>query len=56
VADELERVTAYDTNTGEKLPAPVPRRWLRIFPHLSETPRSAAMNRERQNPKETTDA
>ena len=57
MADELERVTAYDTNTGDKLAALVPRRWLRIFPHLSETPQSKASSRKRQNSsEENTDA
>lgn len=35
-----DRVRVYDTRTGEKLTDPVPRDWLRIYPHLSETPTS----------------
>lgn len=38
--DYGDRVRVYDTRTGEKLTDPVPRDWLRIYPHLSETPKS----------------
>lgn len=48
-----DRIAAYDTFTGNKLPRLVPRAWLRIFPHLSETPRQKA---KRQDTKERTDA
>lgn len=33
-------IHAYDRNTGKKLDGLVPRDYLRIFPHLSETPTS----------------
>lgn len=35
-------VYAYDTNTGRKLPRRVPEVWLRLFPHLSLTPKEKA--------------
>lgn len=37
-----KRVEAYDTRTGAKLPQRVPENWLRIFPHLSPTPKQEA--------------
>ena len=35
-------IHAYDTNTGRKLPNRVPESYLRIFPHLSLTPKAKA--------------
>ncbi|HCS2945790.1 TPA: hypothetical protein OQU49_004403 [Shigella flexneri] len=35
-------VYVYDTNTGRKLARRVPEVWLRIFPHLSLTPKAKA--------------
>ena len=35
-------VEAYDTRTGEKLPQRVPAVFLRLFPHLSATPKQKA--------------
>lgn len=35
-------VYVYDTNTGRKLARRVPEVWLRLFPHLSPTPRQKA--------------
>ena len=35
-------VEAYDTRTGEKLPQRVPAGFLRLFPHLSATPKQKA--------------
>lgn len=37
-----ELVEAYDTHTGAKLTQRVPESWLRIFPHLSKTPKTKA--------------
>lgn len=45
-----KQVEAYDTNTGAKLPHRVPEEWLRIFPHLSLTPKSkAATGQKKEN-------
>lgn len=45
-----KQVEAYDTNTGAKLPRRVPEGWLRIFPHLSLTPKSkAATGQKKEN-------
>lgn len=35
-------IHAYDTRTGSKLPNRVPESFLRLFPHLSETPKHKA--------------
>lgn len=35
-------VTAYDARTGKKLPNKIPRAHLKIFPHLSLTPKARA--------------
>jgi len=40
VAEKM--VEVYDTRTGSKLAHRVPEVWLRIFPHLSLTPKSKA--------------
>lgn len=40
MAEKMIRV--YDTRTNEKLTQRVPAVWLRLFPHLSETPKSKA--------------
>lgn len=36
--DRLPDVRVYDTRTSEKLPNPVPRVWLELYPHLKEQP------------------
>lgn len=41
-------VTVYDTRTGRKLGHQVPDTWLRIYPHLSETP-AAKGRRKKKN-------
>ena len=48
-----EMVEAYDTNTSAKLPQRVPESWLRIFPHLSKTPKSKASTAAKSTPKES---
>ena len=35
-------IHVYDTRTNQKLAQRVPAVWLRLFPHLSETPKSKA--------------
>lgn len=39
-ADRRRYVHVYDPRTGVKNPSLVPKAWLRIFPHLRETPTS----------------
>ena len=34
------RVKVFDSVSGAKLPRPVPRAWLRLFPNLKESPSS----------------
>lgn len=35
-------VYVYDTNTGRKLERRVPEVWLKLYPHLSRTPKDKA--------------
>lgn len=49
-------VTAYDTRTGKKLAEKIPRAHLKIFPHLSATPKAKAVEQPKPAPKPTENA